>query len=287
MDPITPLLVSVIIPAYNAESFLEDAVRSVLDQTWRELEVIVVDDGSTDATGSIAERIGAGDGRVLIIHRENGGLSSARNAGMAAASGDAFCFLDADDVLLPDKIRNQAEFLRSAPTCDLVYSDYYVGDRDLTPMWLECVRPATQKMDEYLIYRNRFAPLCPMLRSRLVAATGLFDETLRGGEDWDYWIRAAQVGSFSYLPGPAGIYRVHPNQLHHDHELMTSSDRQVARKNFARGSRKWRMSLAARAWAEGREAWWDRKFLLIPIRIAQAALIARSPRILRDVIRWA
>ena len=100
-----PFRVSVIIPAYNAEAFLSDAVNSVLHQTWRELELIIVNDGSTDATGSLADQFRRQDRRVKLVDKPNGGLSSARNAGIAAASGDAICFLDQDDIYLPDKIR--------------------------------------------------------------------------------------------------------------------------------------------------------------------------------------
>ena len=112
--------VTVIIPSYNAEAFLSDAVTSVLHQTWRELELIIVNDGSTDATRSIAEQFSQKDHRVKIVDKPNGGLSSARNAGMAAASGDTICFLDADDSLLPDKLQRQVAFLEQFPGCDLV-----------------------------------------------------------------------------------------------------------------------------------------------------------------------
>jgi len=282
-----PPTVSVIIPAYNAAAHVADAIGSVLQQTLRDLELIIVDDGSTDATRSIADDSARADSRVKVVTKPNGGLSSARNAGIDVAAGQAVCFLDADDILLPHKLENQTAFLLQFPGCDLVYSDYYVGDAELTPIWLESVRPRMAKMDEYLLYGNRFAPLCPLIRSTLIGATGRFDETLRAAEDWDYWIRAARHGRFCYLPGPVGVYRNHENQMSRDRGLMRTSDRTVAMKNFPRGSREWRILLASRAWAEGREAWWDRNLRLVPIRFAQAALIARSPELLRNVMRWA
>lgn len=287
MSTSAPARVSVIIPAYNAERFLADAVESVLNQTWRDFQLIIVNDGSTDATESVAQRFGAGDSRITIVSKPNGGLSSARNAGLAAASGEAICFLDADDILLPDKLQRQMAFLDRFPGCDLVFSDYYVADGDLTPIWLETVRPPLATMQEYLLYRNGFAPMCPLLRSRLVAATGRFDETLRAAEDWDYWIRAAQHGRFSYLPGPVGVYRTHAGQMHHDRELMRSSGRRVAEKNFPRGSRQRRTRLASVAWVEAKEAWCDRALWLVPVRMAQMAFFARSPRTIRNVVRWA
>jgi teichuronic acid biosynthesis glycosyltransferase TuaG len=282
-----PPRISVVIPAYDAERFLSDAVESVLRQTLRDLELIIVNDGSTDATRFLAERFREGDQRVRIVDKRNGGLSSARNAGIAAASGDLICFLDADDILLPDKLERQARFLMDFPGCDLVYSDYYVGDSEMTPIWLESVRPGIVRMDEWLLYRNRFAPLSPLLRARLVAATGGFDETLTAAEDWDYWIRAAQHGRFSYLPGPVGVYRLHAGQMHNDPRRMRSNGRRVANKNFPRGSRQWRILVASWTWAEGRHASGARRLALLPVKVVQSAWIARSPRILRDVLRWA
>jgi glycosyltransferase involved in cell wall biosynthesis len=281
------LRVSVIVPAYNAEPYLADAVQSALEQTWRDLEVIIVDDGSTDGTRGLAEGFVRRDRRVHLITKPNGGLSSARNAGLAAATGDVICFLDADDAFLPDKLERQVAFLARFPACDLVYSDYYVGSDDLTPVWFESVRPLMSRMDEYLLYRNAFAPLCPLLRISLVAATGTFNEGLRASEDWDYWIRAAQHGRFSYLPGPVGVYRTHAGQMHHDQQLMHRSARMVADGNFPRGSRRWRAVRGARIWAEAREVGGAKRLVLMPLKLAHTALVVRSPRLLLNVIRWA
>lgn len=104
----SPPLVSVVIPAFNAERFLAQAIASVLGQTWRGLECIVVDDGSTDGTGSVARSFA--DERMVHIRKENEAtVSLARNAGIAAARGDFVAFLDADDVWLPEKVELQLE----------------------------------------------------------------------------------------------------------------------------------------------------------------------------------
>lgn len=92
---------SVILPAYNAERYLEKAVRSVLDQAFSDWELILVDDGSRDGTGALCDRLAGEDSRVQVIHQENGGLSAARNAGITAAAGEYLAFLDADDYLAP------------------------------------------------------------------------------------------------------------------------------------------------------------------------------------------
>lgn len=97
-------MVSVIIPIYNVENYVEQAVRSVLNQTFRDIEVIAVDDGSPDRSGEICDRIAAEDKRLKVIHKPNGGVGSARNAGLAAASGEYIMFLDGDDYYVPDTI---------------------------------------------------------------------------------------------------------------------------------------------------------------------------------------
>ncbi len=279
-----PPLVSVIVPAYNAERFLGDAVRSVLRQRWRHLEIIVVNDGSSDGTAERAERFAANDRRVRVVHKKNGGLSSARNAGMAAARGDLLCFLDADDIQLPDKIERQVDFLNRARSCDLVYSDHYVGDSDLTPLWLECRRPPPVPIEELLVYINWFAPMAPLMRAELQARVGTFDESLTSSEDWDFWLRAARRGVFAYLPGPVAIYRTHAGQMHRDLRRMRRNQDSVIRKHFERGSPEWRITQAARAYNEAKRFWGERNYAGVVARLLGTAWHARSPRAFDKVV---
>ncbi len=94
-------LLSVVVPAYQVVEWLEESLRSVLDQSLADLEVVVVDDGSSDGTGELADRIAAGDDRVRVVHQPNAGLGAARNAGTAAATGEFLTFADSDDLVLP------------------------------------------------------------------------------------------------------------------------------------------------------------------------------------------
>lgn len=280
----TKPIVSVIVPAYNAERFLGDAVRSVLGQSWRDLELIIVNDGSSDGTAEAAERFAAGDPRVRVIHKTNGGLSSARNAGMAAARGELLCFLDADDALLPDKLERQVAFLDRARWCDLVYSDHYVGDGALTPLWLDCRRPPPIPMQELLVYKNWFAPMAPLMRAELRSRVGDFDEHLASAEDWDFWIRAARHGVFSYLAGPVGIYRSHSGQMHHDLRRMRSNQDRVIRKHFQPRSREWRITQAARAYGEAKRFWGRRDFPRVVACLFASLWHARSRRTFETIV---
>jgi glycosyltransferase involved in cell wall biosynthesis len=279
----TPL-VSVIVPAYNAEPFLADAVASVLRQTWKKVEVIVVNDGSSDGTSALADRLALADPRVRVVHRENGGLSSARNAGIAAAQGEFLCFLDADDALLPDKVERQLAFLSQFPSCDLVYSDHYVGDSASTPLLLVCRRPPPLPADELLTHLNWFAPFSPLLRAQLVKRVGGFDERLAASEDWDFWIRASRCGVLTYLPGPVGVYRLHPGQMHRDPARLRANQDLVIGKHFEQGSREWHITQAARALEEAKEHWARRSYARTMRRVFDCIWHARSYRTVKTLV---
>lgn len=219
-------------PAYNAENSLGRAVRSALAQTYSAVEVVVVDDGSRDATLAVAEDLAQQDYRVRVVHKANGGVSSARNAGLATVRGEYVCFLDADDELLPDKAAVQVEALRTNPAFGGVYSQserVIEGEGRVLPP----VRGAPPvPLREVLDYCNWFAPMTAMLRRAVVDQVGTFDEELHRGEDYDYWIRCARVTDFIFLPGVVGRYYLHPMQAHRKPELYTRSRQQLLQKHF-------------------------------------------------------
>lgn len=280
----TASLVSVIVPAYNAERFLADSVRSVLGQTREELELVIVNDGSTDRTGELAHSFRAADPRVRVVDKPNGGLSSARNAGIARARGELLCFLDADDVFLPDKLERQVAFLELFPSSDLVYSDHYVGDASLAPVLLDRRAPPAIPMRQLLACRNWFAPMAALLRAGLQRRIGLFDESLAASEDWDFWIRASETGILSYLPGPVGVYRTHGAQMHNDARRMREAQEKVVRKNFHPGTPAWRMAQASLAWLDAERHWGRRNRAIAFGRMCQSLWHAQSRRTFRDVM---
>lgn len=115
--------ISVIIPVYNVKQYLERCVESVIAQTYKELEIILVDDGSTDGSADICDNYGKKDNRIVVVHKSNGGLSSARNAGMNIATGLFFAFLDSDDYLYEDNIEHQIDLIRKE-NADVVCTAY-------------------------------------------------------------------------------------------------------------------------------------------------------------------
>src|SRR3989441_7830895 len=137
-------VVSVVIPVYNGERYLADAIQSVLDQTYQNLEVIVVDDGSRDGSAAVAKRFGEA---IRYVHRANGGVCKARNTGIAVARGTYLAFLDQDDLWLPDKLAAQVAYLDSHPEVGAVYCQCQV---------MEVMGNAELRSDHMRNLRQRF-----------------------------------------------------------------------------------------------------------------------------------
>jgi hypothetical protein len=177
---------------------------------------------------------------------------------MRNVTGEFVCFLDADDVILPEKIAREMAYFDQHPEVDLVYSDFYTSDADLNLTALTAVRVSQDDMIETIAMHNYFPPSVPTFRRHVMEIVGPFDETLRMAEDWDYWIRWAKVGLFGYLPGPMTIYRAHPAQAHRDIGRMLLGGKKVLRKHFKsdrvrhhRALSSWYEANAKLCWAAG------------------------------------
>jgi glycosyltransferase involved in cell wall biosynthesis len=215
--------VSVIIPAYNYAVFLAEAVESALRQSHTNIEVIIVDDGSTDNTAAVVQTLAQRDARVRYVYQENQGLSAARNTGIKNATGDFLVFLDADDVLHEHKVAAHLEHFEREQTTDISYgsSRYFLSGQPEKTFasialdeqdWMPKVSGGTADILPTLIVNN-IMPVCSaMLRRRVVDAVGDFDSSLKSLEDWDYWLRAAAMNCrFSYAADArlAAYIRVH------------------------------------------------------------------------------
>lgn len=269
-------VVSVVMPVYNGAAYLEQAVASVLAQTHDAVEVVAVDDGSTDDTGRLLDEFEARDPRVRVFHVENGGPSAARNVALRAIEGDYVAFLDADDWFLPGKIERQLAALDAHPEVDLVYSDHQEYDSASDRFYDIRRGDPPIPMAEVLVYRPWFAPIAPLLRRRLVDAVGGFDETLRAAEDWDYWLRCARECAFVYAPGTVAVYRLHGAQSHRHRERMRTAHLQLAHKHFDRDRRRLRSCLAYFHLSEAKHAKAAGDLLGVTSRLARFALSANS-----------
>jgi glycosyltransferase involved in cell wall biosynthesis len=249
-------LVSVIIPSYNSAHYLADAVRSVFAQTYSALECIVINDGSTDYTDEVLRELQAQYPGLKIVLKANGGVSAARNTGLRLCSGNLISFLDADDVLLPDKLERQVSFLNTHPNVDFVYGDYLVVTETLRPVAVFAAEPprGLDALDAFC-YRNWLAPMVPLIRRTVVDRAGEFDEELAFAEDWDYWIRCVKIARISYLAGPVAVYRQHSGQVSRDYLRMRHGCVRVATKNFREDRRRLRMAMAAIEFTHAKYLW--------------------------------
>ncbi len=203
--------VSLIIPTYNRAWLLPQTLASVLEQTYPHLEIIVVDDGSTDDTPAVLAQYAD---RVKTIRQENQGETAARNAGIAAATGAYFTFLDDDDLIFPDKITRQVQLLESRPDVDVVYCRYYHMDVEGNLLNKTGLMAEGDVLPQ-LVYGNFIGIGAPLLPRRCVETIGLFDAELpfRGkySEDWDWFLRLALAGfRFACIQEPLCAYRVVP-----------------------------------------------------------------------------
>ena len=228
-----PPLVSVIVPSFNSAEYLADAVKSVYAQTYSAVECIVIDDGSTDQTSTLLKELSTLYPGLRTSRQTNGGLSSARNLGLRLCTGQFVSFLDADDLLLPDKLERQMAFLNAHPDVGFVYGDYLVVTENLQELALFTAEmPRELDSLDAFCYRNWFGPLVPLIRRTVIGQVGGFDEELISAEDWDYWFRCAKVTQLAYLAGPVGLYRLHGGQMHQDNLRMRRACIQVAKKCF-------------------------------------------------------
>ncbi len=226
----TPELVSVVIPAYNAAATIESAVASACAQDHPAIEIIVVDDGSTDATATLAEAAGTVHRPVRVVRQPNGGVASARNRGLREARGEWVAFLDADDLWHPLKISRQVAALQAAgPSAGLAYCFSRAIDAD-GRIFFNATTPARSGDVYAALILNNFLGngSAPMIRRSALIAAGGFDESLRvrgaqGCEDLDASLKIARVHDFvcvdEYLVG----YRVTPDSMSSDADRMMRS----------------------------------------------------------------
>jgi glycosyltransferase involved in cell wall biosynthesis len=233
---------TVVVPAFNAERTIASCIRSVLSQTFTEFELIVVDDGSTDGTRSIAE--GFEDSRIRVLHQANGGLPAARNAGTTQAKGEVTCYLDSDDLLLPRYLEVVNGTFAADPGVNFVYTDAWTFDdrtrrvrRATTAHFQRPPRPApftAASLFHALLERN-FIIIPVAARTSVIVAAGLFDEAMTAVEDWDMWLRLTAGGHrAAEAPGPLGLRRQHGEQMSANQMRMIENQRYTLEKLLVR-----------------------------------------------------
>jgi glycosyltransferase involved in cell wall biosynthesis len=222
--------VSVIVPAYNSAEFIASSLISILEQTYRDYEIIVVDDGSTDETKQQAVAVSPA---VRYIYQANGGPSLARNTGIAAARGSLICFLDADDLWLPGKLAAQVECMDRNPAAGLIFSDEEEFDergvqcRSLlatSRFYPDIVESGTvANACQRLLVENFIPTSTVMIRRDCFSMVGLFDPLLKASEDRDLWSRIAASFPIVGLRDVHGRKRVVASSVSRDVEKTLRS----------------------------------------------------------------
>jgi glycosyltransferase involved in cell wall biosynthesis len=226
-----PPLVSVVIPAYNAAWCVGKAIDSVLAQHFHEFEVIVVNDGSTDDTAAVLAAYGDA---IRVVHQANGGMSSARNAGIRAARGELIAFLDADDWWLPTKLSRQVDLMRARPEIGFSSAAARVEDSQGRSVNLWACAQWEGSFLNHLFHNGAGiagGSSALMVRSTFLQKAGGYDETLGGAEDADLWIRLAALTDYACIPEPQVIVLRRPGSVSRNVEGMRQGAIQMMQKN--------------------------------------------------------
>jgi len=215
--------VSLVIAAFNHGRFLAEALDSAIGQTLGGVEIVVVDDGSTDDTQAVLARYA---GRIRVVRQPNRGLAAARNTGLATARGAYVSFLDADDVLMPTKLADQVAVLERAPTVGWTYCDVLIettatgAQTRASERFGYAARMLEGWLFPELIHGNFIPAIAPLVRRPVLDAAGGFDERLTALEDWDLWLRLSLISEARYSAAVLVRYRVHPGGMSEDRSRM-------------------------------------------------------------------
>lgn len=225
-------LVSVIIPCFNAESYIEETLQSILKSTYPKIEIIIIDDGSTDKTIRVIEDYQGNHANIKIIQQQNCGPGAARNAGVRMAKGEAIAFLDADDIWDATKIEKQMCHFKPGT---LIYTDRInFGDLGgLSEKQSESVNQPEGSVFPELFLQGNFVTMSSVLlhKDDFQNAEG-FDENpeIAGVADWDLWLRMARAVRFKFIPEPLTLYRCHESGMSKQIMSMHTGKQQVIDK---------------------------------------------------------
>jgi len=223
--------VSIIIPTYNRRQLIARSIESVLNQTYRDFELIIVDDGSTDGTGEVVA--GFNDERIRYIRcEENRGEAAARNVGIKAARCDYIAYQDSDDEWLPEKLARQMELLKNAsPQFGVIYTGFWKTEnhrRIYIPFsW---VNQKNGDIHKELLKGNFIGSPVVLLKKECFDKVGLFDERLRNLVDWEMWLRISKYYHFKYIDEPLVVAHYHSDNVSSNHRAFIKALESVLEK---------------------------------------------------------
>lgn len=272
-----PPAVSVIVPVRNCRDYIHEAIDSILDQSFADLEILVMDDGSDDFD---YQSLNSYDQRIRVTRLAGGGVSRARNAGMRLARGQYLAFLDADDFWFPGKLGAQIAYFGNHPEVGVVFGGFVKWQKEsngtfppATSLTTDCSNlvQADTERSGWLYTRLLMGLLVGMntaiIRRTLYDRLGGFDESMRIGEDYDYWLRASRITQMHALAGPVALYRIHtssamnrPDPENHLAVLLQTSRARwglAGADGTAVSQKDFRRRVAASEFAHGYQHYWD------------------------------
>lgn len=217
-------LISIIIPCFNCSTFIIEAISSVIDQNYTSIEIIIIDDGSVDGSAEIADQYGS---PVKVIRQKNQGPAAARNRGIRESKGEFIAFLDGDDVWLPNKLADQVRFLQENQDVDIIYGDFKRWPANNNGKYPPPGQFISNNEDSSfdpdlsgwiyhkLLLDSSICIITALIRRTLYDKLGGFDEGLRTGEDYDFWLRASRITQAHKLRRAVALYRTNPSSTTH------------------------------------------------------------------------
>lgn len=206
--------ISVVLPVFNAEAFVRDAVKSILAQTFGDFELIIINDGSTDGSGSILKELAASDSRIVLVERANAGLVPTLNEGIELARADLIARMDADDVAMPERFALQLTRMTAEPKLGVLGSFIRIVDK--TGQFIrQGDYPVTPTQNaRFLLHGSPLAHPSVMMRKVAVKKVGGYRRVFSHCEDYDLWLRISEIGFWiANLPKPLLDYRVHGSNV--------------------------------------------------------------------------
>lgn len=233
---LVPGLVSVIVPVYNRDVYISATINSILDQSYSNIEIIVINDGSSDNSLSILKQLAKSHpDKINIINQSNQGQTKARNNGIKQAKGEFIAFLDSDDLWLKDKLSKQLPLFKE--NIGLVFSGIYnIDEHDQIISTELCNENIRGNIYSKLLIKNRMTGGTVVLKHSVLLDIGLFDETLSAAENWDLWLRVTQKYLADHVNEALLKYRVHPGNMSKDSTLMLSVTKNILNKHLSEES---------------------------------------------------
>jgi len=209
--------VSFLMAVYNGERYLDEAIQSILNQTFPDFEFILINDGSTDGTAGIIERYRRKDGRIRAYEQPNQGLVASLNRGLELARGEFVARMDADDISMPERVATQVAFMESHP--DVGICGTWIETIGMPHGTVRCYPTDDATIRSWLLFESVLAHPSTIMRRELLTKAGLsYDVCYVHAEDYALWVQAARHMALANIPGVLLRYRLHPGQVVQKHE---------------------------------------------------------------------